>query len=134
MASPASARILILRTLVVRLGEGVQCATAAGWTDRWSFGPVERSSVERYDQPERLRRRTEEVTMDCEKVPTCVFFNDQIEEMPAVAELLKIKYCRGVFDECARFRVATKLGGPNVPRDLAPNDTSRASELLASQR
>jgi hypothetical protein len=72
--------------------------------------------------------------MTCEKLPTCIFFNDQMENMPGVAELLKTQYCRGVFDECARFRVAAKLGAAHVPRDLYPNQTARADEILASQR
>jgi hypothetical protein len=70
--------------------------------------------------------------MACEKLHTCIFFNDQMEAMPAVAELLKTQRCRGAFDECARFRVAAKLGGANVPRDLYPNDTARANKILAS--
>jgi hypothetical protein len=72
--------------------------------------------------------------MACEKLPTCIFFNDQMENMPGVAELLKTQYCRGTFDECARFRVAAAFGGPRVPRDLYPNHTIRANEILASQR
>jgi hypothetical protein len=71
--------------------------------------------------------------MNCEKLPTCVFFNDQMEKMPAVAELLKTQYCRGTFERCARFRVATRLGGPSVPRDLYPHDATRADQILASQ-
>jgi hypothetical protein len=70
----------------------------------------------------------------CEKLPTCIFFNDQMEDMPGVAELLKAQYCRGNFDECARFRVAARFGGAHVPRDLYPNHTARADEMLASQR
>ena len=70
--------------------------------------------------------------MACERLPTCILFNDQMEGMPAVAELLKTQYCRGVFEDCARFRVATTFGGANVPRDLFPNDTARADRTLAS--
>jgi hypothetical protein len=72
--------------------------------------------------------------MACEKLPTCIFFNDQMEDMPGVADLLKTQYCRGDFEQCARFRVAARLGGPNVPRDLYPNHTTRASEILSSRR
>jgi hypothetical protein len=71
--------------------------------------------------------------MSCEKLPTCIFFNDQMERMPGVAVLLKTQYCRGVFDEGARFRVAARLGGAQVPRDLYPNDTARADRILATQ-
>jgi hypothetical protein len=71
--------------------------------------------------------------MDCEKLSTCIFFNDQMANMPSVAELLKTQFCRGTFDQCARFKVAAKLGGANVPRDLFPNHTARATALLASR-
>ena len=53
--------------------------------------------------------------MACEKLPTCIFFNDHMEKMPGVADLLKTQYCRGAFEECARFRVAAKVGGPTCP-------------------
>jgi hypothetical protein len=72
--------------------------------------------------------------MTCEKLPTCIFFNDQMEKMPGVAELLKTQYCRDAFEKCARFRVAAKFGAANVPLDLYPNHTARADEILASQR
>ena len=70
--------------------------------------------------------------MDCEKLPTCIFFNDQMDGMPAVAELLKNQYCRSGFSACARYRVATRLGASAVPKDLFPSDTARADALLRS--
>jgi hypothetical protein len=42
--------------------------------------------------------------MDCERLETCIFFNDQMGQMPAVGELLKSQFCRGMFSECAAFR------------------------------
>jgi len=70
--------------------------------------------------------------MDCDRLQTCIFFNDQMANMPAVAELLKKQFCRGTFSDCARFQVAARLGGPNVPKDLFPQDRERALHLLAS--
>jgi hypothetical protein len=70
--------------------------------------------------------------MECDKLSTCIFFNDQMETMPAVAEVLKDQYCRGSFAECARFRVAARPGAGGVPRDLFPNDAARAEKLLRS--
>jgi len=72
--------------------------------------------------------------MACEKLPTCIFFNDQMENMPAVAGLLKTRYCRGAFEQCARFRIAQELGGAAVPRDLFPTDSDKATTLLAAAR
>lgn len=68
--------------------------------------------------------------MDCDKLSKCIFFNDQMDHMPSVAELLKTQFCRGAFDECARFKVASALGGSAVPRDLFPSDQARAQRLL----
>jgi hypothetical protein len=72
--------------------------------------------------------------MDCDRLPTCIFFNDQMEQMPAVAELLKSHFCRGTFAECARFQVATRLGGASVPPDLFPHDRERATRLLEAAK
>ncbi len=68
--------------------------------------------------------------MECPKLPACIFFNDQMTDMPAVSEVLKRQFCRGLYEDCARYRVATKLGGPAVPKDLFPSDHKRADELL----
>jgi hypothetical protein len=72
--------------------------------------------------------------MDCQKLATCIFFNDQMDQMPSVAALLKSQFCRGAFEECARFQVAAKLGGSAVPKDLFPTDRARSRELLGSLR
>lgn len=72
--------------------------------------------------------------MNCEKLTTCIFFNDQMESMPAVADLLKKQYCQNEFAECARFKVAARVGGSNVPGDLYPSDHSQAEWLLADDR
>ena len=68
--------------------------------------------------------------MECPKLPTCIFFNDQMEDMPTVTTVLKRQFCRGSFNDCARFRVATKLGATAVPKDLFPSDHTRADRLL----
>jgi hypothetical protein len=70
--------------------------------------------------------------MECEKLLKCIFFNDQMESMPAVAELLKNQYCRNAFADCARFRVASKLGASAVPKDMYPRDVDRAEALISS--
>ena len=65
---------------------------------------------------------------DCEKLSKCLFFNDQLANMPAVTGLLKHSYCLGDKTECARYQVAR--AGLAVPADLFPNDTLRARKLL----
>ena len=66
----------------------------------------------------------------CEIMTTCIFFNDQMESMPGSADFFKKKYCQGDNSECARHIVFKKLGRPNVPRDLFPNQIERAKKII----
>ncbi len=70
---------------------------------------------------------------DCELIAGCVFFNDKMASMPAMAEMLKNRYCKGNNEDCARYMVFKKLGKPGVPTDLFPNAEDRAKAILSSQ-
>jgi len=70
---------------------------------------------------------------DCAKLAKCIFFNDQMGKMPAMADMFKLRYCKGDPDACARLAVASKLGPERVPKNLFPNDMKRAEDLLAQQ-
>lgn len=65
---------------------------------------------------------------ECEKLAKCPFFNDRLNNMPAVSGLMKQTYCLGDKTQCARYQVAS--ANVPVPLDLFPNDFSRARELL----
>lgn len=67
---------------------------------------------------------------DCAKLAKCIFFNNKMAAMPAMAEMYRQHYCRDHFDECARFTVASKLGSERVPENLFPNDMRRAQQLI----
>jgi hypothetical protein len=70
---------------------------------------------------------------DCECLPGCPFFHDQMASMPSTAELVKAQYCSGPRADstnCARHMVFAALGRANVPSDLFPSDTQGARELL----
>jgi len=67
---------------------------------------------------------------DCEMIAKCIFFNDKMANMPAMAEIMKKKYCRGDNTKCARYLVCKKLGKEKVPADLSPAQTDRAQALL----
>ena len=67
----------------------------------------------------------------CERLPTCLFFNDRMADMPAVAALLKRQYCEDDYRNCARYRVAAKLGSTSVPDNLFPQESSLADKILA---
>jgi len=67
-----------------------------------------------------------------ERVQTCPFFNDKMKNMPASAELMKDKYCRGDFASCARYMVLKALGKEKVPSDLFPNEAERARRIISA--
>lgn len=66
---------------------------------------------------------------ECEKLSKCPFFNDQMVDMPAVATMLKNRYCLGDKTECARYQVAK--ADVVVPSDLFPHERERARQILA---
>ncbi|QLA15534.1 hypothetical protein [Desulfolutivibrio sulfoxidireducens] len=67
---------------------------------------------------------------DCEMLSKCIFFNDRMANMPAMAEMMKKKYCRGDNAKCARYLVCTRLGREKVPADLSPAQIDRAEAML----
>lgn len=69
--------------------------------------------------------------IDCELLSQCLFFNDKLENMPAIAGTMKERYCRGFSDQCARHKVAVEFGREKVPRDLFPHDTVRAKIIIS---
>lgn len=71
---------------------------------------------------------------ECECLPTCIFFNDQMKGLEAVKELMKRRYCLGEKTGCARYMVFRELGKGRVPPDLIPNQTEKAGEIIASAR
>ncbi len=68
---------------------------------------------------------------ECESLSECPFFGDQMQDMPATAEIYKARYCRGEKDKCARYMVKTELGGGHVPSDLFPNQAERAADIIS---
>ncbi len=62
---------------------------------------------------------------DCELLSTCDFFNDLMPDFPATSEFLKNKYCKGIYCECARYRVCKVYGRENVPKGLFPQEIAR---------
>ena len=67
---------------------------------------------------------------DCECLPKCLFFNDQMANMPAISEMFKKKYCNGDFSQCARYMVFKAVGKEKVPNDLFPNNTDGAEKTI----
>lgn len=67
---------------------------------------------------------------DCELIEKCIFFNDQMPNMPSTAAVYKKMYCEGDFDHCARYMVVKAIGRGNVPSDLFPNQKDRAESII----
>lgn len=68
---------------------------------------------------------------DCECLAGCLFFNDKLQNMPAAANSLKKRLCKGDNSGCARYMVLVALGRQKVPMDLSPNQVDRAKALIA---
>ena len=69
---------------------------------------------------------------DCECLEKCPFFNDKMQNMPAVAEMYKESYCKKDNSSCARYMVFKTLGRDRVPADLYPNNVDLAREILST--
>lgn len=67
---------------------------------------------------------------NCELTKRCLFFNDQMSDMPAMSAVYKARYCRHSNVECARWLVFSALGREAVPEDLYPNDRLRALRIV----
>ncbi len=67
---------------------------------------------------------------ECECLPKCPFFNDRMQKMPALSEIMKNKYCLGDNTNCARYMVFKAKGSSAVPEDLFPSQAERARTFL----
>lgn len=68
---------------------------------------------------------------ECECLAGCPFFHDKMENMPAMADIFKRKYCLGDNSQCARHIVFKTLGKSMVPSDMFPNDIEYAKAFIA---
>ncbi len=67
---------------------------------------------------------------NCTLLTTCIFFNDKMAHMPVTADVLKNKYCRAKYAECARYMVMEAMGRQNVPPNLIPGQTDLARQII----
>jgi len=54
--------------------------------------------------------------MACEKLPKCIFFNNQMEKMPAVAELLRLTTATASSRNARAFASPPGLAAPGFRR------------------
>ena len=67
---------------------------------------------------------------ECECLGGCIFFNDKMKNMPAMAEQYKKKFCTGDNEKCARYFVFKAMGRENVPPTLFPNQMEEAQHIV----
>ena len=67
---------------------------------------------------------------DCEIISSCIFFRDQMANVPDMAKFQKQKYCKGDNSLCARYRVYKALGRHKVPEDLFPIQNDKADDII----
>jgi hypothetical protein len=70
---------------------------------------------------------------DCKNLAGCPFFNDKMSEKPALASMMKKRYCLGESTLCARYIVCEALGKENVPGNLFPNMQDKAQVLIGAK-
>ncbi len=68
---------------------------------------------------------------ECALLPTCLFFNEKMKDMPSLANVMKETYCKGDNSNCARYMVFMALGREKVPSVLFPNQVEKAKEIIA---
>ena len=68
---------------------------------------------------------------NCEKIAECMFFNDKLTNMPAVADIIRKSFCHGDYTRCARYMVTEVFGIESIPSDLFPGNSVRAKIILA---
>ncbi len=68
---------------------------------------------------------------DCERTERCPYFTEYLEDLKAMQEMWKEKYCREDKSQCARYMVLEALGPDRIPRYLAPTQIDGAKDLIA---
>ena len=69
---------------------------------------------------------------ECECMSGCPFFNDRMQGLEVIKDMMKKRFCLGDNTHCARYIVFKTLGGGNVPPDLVPHDEERAKSIVAA--
>jgi hypothetical protein len=59
---------------------------------------------------------------DCELISSCSFYNNVVHGFPGIADYLKNKYCKGIYWECARYKIYKEFGKDKVPKGLFPHE------------
>ena len=67
----------------------------------------------------------------CQYLDDCYFFNHpSTQNIPVLTDQLKIDYCHGRFDTCARHEIAIQIGKEHVPPMMLPTQHQWAEMIL----
>lgn len=70
----------------------------------------------------------------CELIEKCIFFNDQMANMPSTSAVYKKIYCEQDSENCGRYMIFKAIGRDKVPADLYPNQGERAKSIIANNK
>ncbi|HPY77177.1 MAG TPA: hypothetical protein PLQ45_04980 [Anaerohalosphaeraceae bacterium] len=70
----------------------------------------------------------------CQYSNQCSFLLVHDNDMPKLTTLLRKKYCRGQFEQCARYQVFISLGSQRVPAYMLPSQTEWAEQIIKEQK
>ena len=68
----------------------------------------------------------------CAYTETCVFFNDEVGYSIDLQASMRVAYCMGDFESCARYRTLLTIPREEIPKDLIPTDQDWAREIIAA--
>lgn len=66
--------------------------------------------------------------MACPIFENCSFFNDQMANMPSMADHWKNYYCNDRYEECARYKVKQATGKSHPT--LMPNEDDKVDSAI----
>jgi hypothetical protein len=68
----------------------------------------------------------------CTYTDTCVFFNDEVGYSIDLQASMRLTYCMGDFESCARYQTLLIIPREAIPKDLIPTDQDWAKEITAA--
>jgi hypothetical protein len=68
--------------------------------------------------------------MNCPLFQKCIFFNDNMVNMPNTAEQLKVAFCKDDYENCAIYQVKQATGVAH--ETLWPNEIGKVEEIIRS--
>ncbi len=68
----------------------------------------------------------------CKHIGHCELARDETGYSPEFARIIRTRWCRASYTDCARYHVARALGREAVPVDFFPSEMERVASFIAS--